>query len=910
MRRWPVVGAGGVLMSVTLVALTAVVSLSVRTAPVASAASIECTPPAGPPLPQSAGSGFHGGNPERLADTRLDGPVPAGCWLRVAVPASVPPAADAVVVTVTAVDAPEAGFLTVHPCDSSRPPTSNVNVATSAPVANLAVVAIGPGRELCVYSDRQSHVLVDLFGWFGPGGATLQPMSAVRALDTRVPGLRPPEIDGIVEPGERISLDRVALGAPPDATAVVVNFTVTDAQGFGFLSGFPCAGSIPPTSNVNFGRDIWRANTAIIALDGAGKLCAELGGSAAHVIVDVVASLGGDGPLGYEAAAARVADTRGPGGPWVGPFAAGETRPLDAIAHLPLGTDVAVIGVTATQAAADGFVQVRPCGTETATSSLNFLVGADVTNLVAVPVAGDGTICVTSSAPTHLVVDVFGGFGQGGLVRTFDVGSFELFPTFDPAITDYIAYCTDDDQNDFDITLSGPPGTTVAIVGGPSGRPNMTARRPVGAGEAIVATYSSPSGANAEYWVRCVPPDFPRVTVTRSGPTAPGWYLVANAAFARPPGEFAIILDSNGVPVWYRRTKTTYPNQFVADFKRLADGTLSWVIAPPLPFGLDPTVAAEQFRLDSTLVARHRTVDNPADPTNPARPLDGHDLVELSNGNLLMISYPVRTSATPYDCVDFGGTPTTTTTVLDAVIQEIDPTTGTLVREWSADVLGLLGPPKIDIGTGGPKADPGEVTLPACIAVGATDYYDPVHINGLDATADGSTVLFTARHLNAVYAVDWATGAVEWKLGGKPAATSLTIVGDGLGGPVRQHDVKLLESGNVSVFDNRGAGLGTARYAEYALDESARTATLVRSIDHPTGSFSGAMGSARRQPDGAVVVGWGALPGPVFTEFDEDGQVALQVELELDGVHLLSYRTVKEPLASFDIDVLRATAGR
>ncbi|HEX4981735.1 MAG TPA: aryl-sulfate sulfotransferase, partial [Ilumatobacteraceae bacterium] len=148
-------------------------------------------------------------------------------------------------------------------------------------------------------------------------------------------------------------------------------------------------------------------------------------------------------------------------------------------------------------------------------------------------------------------------------------------------------------------------------------------------------------------------------------------------------------------------------------------------------------------------------------------------------------------------------------------------------------------------------------------------------------------------------------------------ADSLDIVGDPLNGPARQHDVRVLPNGNISMFDNRtqftnaspplAPVTGAARYVEYAIDETAGTATMVREIRNPSGFFSGATGSARLQPDGGVVINWGALPGTIFSEYDADNE--LLFELHMPGLNS-SYRTVKEPVTAFDIAELRQTAGR
>ncbi len=884
--------------------LSLVLALLVFTAqapPAQAASSISCVAPAGPSQTTTVTGGFHGFTPLRIADTRPSSPVPAGCWLRVDLPSAVPFGAEAVVLSVTAAEAPATGFLTGHSCDSARPGTSNVNVHVGDPTSNLTIVPVGLSRQVCVYSDQVSDVIVDVYGWMGPGGAPFQQMSAVRALDTRSPATRPATVDGIIEPGERVALDRARLGVPPNASGVMVNITATQATGDGFIAAFPCAGGFPPTSNVNYSQGTDRANSAIVDLDAGGQLCVEVGAASTHVIVDVVAWLGGTSGLRFDSAENRIADSRNGVGGWSGRFGAGETRPLQAVAQMPLGTEVALLGVVATNATANGFVQFAPCGGSTATSSLNYVAGADITNLVAVPLDPDGSLCVTASSPTDLVIDLFGGFGSGALVRSFDVGPFTTFPAFDPEQTDYIAYCGSNLGNAFSVNVAGTPGAVVEIVGSSIGTGTISASKVLVPGDAIVVKVTSPAAAPAEYWVRCVPPDFPVMSTKRVAETQPGWYLVATASNSNPPGDFAIILDSNGVPVWYRRAPQRYPLQNVLDFKRWPDGTLAWVVANQTPWGFDPTLAYERFTLDGTVVATHKTV---------GYDLDHHDMVPMPNGNILVPAYPARTAAVDYDCVSANGAPLTTKTVLDLVIQEITPS-GALVKEWDADVLGLSGTPKIDIGTGG--SDYGEVRLPRCFdQFHPTPQYDAVHLNGLQVSADGSQVIFSARHQDAIYAIDWATGDIAWKLGGTTTPESLTIVNDPLGGPARQHDVHILPNGHVTAFDNRAnvpgvivPATGASRYVEYIVDNTAKTATMVLAVPQPDGLVAGFMGSGRIVGDDNVLIGWGSLPGPAFGEYRPNGDTVFEVTMN----GFISYRAVKEPLAAFDLATLRATAG-
>ena len=77
--------------------------------------------------------------------------------------------------------------------------------------------------------------------------------------------------------------------------------------------------------------------------------------------------------------------------------------------------------------------------------------------------------------------------------------------------------------------------------------------------------------------------------------------------------------------------------------------------------------------------------------------------------------------------------------------------------------------------------------------------------------------------------------------------------------------------------------------------------------DYPGNAASFGLGSARRLDDGGLVVNWGGLASPAFGEYDAFGVQRLEVTM---GGGRLPYRVIKEPFATFDVDELRATAGR
>lgn len=877
--------------------------------PVAQAApEVSCSAPTGSPASADLSGGFVGRTPERLADTRAGEAVGAECWLRVPLPDSVPTDASAVAITVTSDRVPTPGFLTVHPCGSALPELSNLNIRTEGPNSNFAVVAVDSTRSVCVYSSGGSDVIVDLVGHFAPGGSRLREIEPRRVLDTRDPARRPAGVTGAAAPRQVITVDRDRLGVPPEASAVMVNLTVAEAEAPGFLTAYPCAGQRPPTSNVNYEQGGARANTSIVALSAQGTMCLELDAAAADVIVDLVGYFAmGDTGLEYEVGMRRVADSRSGLGGWDGPFAADETRAFDpGLGNmLPDGTRVAVLGVVATRADAAGFVQVRPCGSTADVSSVNYVPGVDITNLVVVPIDDQGTVCVTSSAPTDVVVDLFGGFGADGLMRSLTLGPHEVFPEFRPDVHDYVAYCSNETGNSFQVSARGMPNTRVELVGDRIGSPRVSTTVARDADDAVTLRVIPRTGAAEEYWIRCLPPDFPRVSVDRPGDPEPGWYLLNNGT--SNDARFGIILDTNGVPVWYRRG---LPGREPRGLQLLEDGSLTWFQAAGFAFGRDANNRFERFNLDGSPVG-----GNPIGEYGVPGPdaTNHHELLPLENGNFLTISMRVVEPSELVECRTPTGAEAVADLVAGALIVELDPAGNPTGVQWDAEVVEDPDPTRVTLA---------ENTLPLCFSPdnGVTQILSALHPNGL-AVRDG-LVLMSARHADAVYAIDfWNTGEVVWKLGGKPrAGASLEMLGQPPTRLGRQHDVRVLPNGNVTVFDNRTPfpfgepvpAPQVARYVEFAIDEGAGTATVVRQIRRTNGDSSGALGSARLQPDGGVVLNWGSVPGPTFTEVDADGETLLEVTFvnHLNtSEQRFSYRTIKEPLDAFDIADLRATAG-
>jgi len=107
----------------------------------------------------------------------------------------------------------------------------------------------------------------------------------------------------------------------------------------------------------------------------------------------------------------RLVDTRSGLGAPAATVAANATLtvPMAGAGQVPADATGVVVNVTATGAAADGYLTLFPCGAKAPTSStLNFGAGANVPNLATSALGANGALCVFSNVTTDVLVDLAG----------------------------------------------------------------------------------------------------------------------------------------------------------------------------------------------------------------------------------------------------------------------------------------------------------------------------------------------------------------------------------------------------------------------------------------------------------------------------------------------------------------------
>ncbi len=360
---------------------------------------------------------------------------PAGT--RVVVDTDAPSGAVAALVNITTTSATDGGYITAEACDA-MPNTirawSNGNVRPRRAVASAAIVQLDSQGRFCLFQSTSAHTIVDVQGFFSPGGTTAtgyfyRQIDPLRTTDTRSRPICRPDANclgvGPIPAGTEL---RNTAPAPEGAVASVVNVTVVDGSGPSYVTADTCDSLIPghqTRSMLNFENRDTIANFGVVpseASNGQAEFCT-YSPNGLHEIIDVQGYFAPyvDGSLAFTPqTTTRVVDTRFC---WTDPVtqvqrcgkrsAAGSVIRVQA----PADAKAVVVNLTTVDALAAGYVSAGSCddpNLANSHSNVNAVVGAAVANMAIVPVAADGTYCVYVSSSMNLIVDVLGSFSVDG----------------------------------------------------------------------------------------------------------------------------------------------------------------------------------------------------------------------------------------------------------------------------------------------------------------------------------------------------------------------------------------------------------------------------------------------------------------------------------------------------------------
>ncbi|HWL44021.1 MAG TPA: fibronectin type III domain-containing protein [Ilumatobacter sp.] len=255
----------------------------------------------------------------------------------------------------------------------------------------------------------------------GQGGAdVLVPVAPARYWDTRAgqpTGDNQQSGTGRLAAGGTYEVPVAGrLNVPADATAIVANLTVIEANAAGFATIYPCTDERPNVSAANYSPGDVLANNVVVPLSANGSVCV-FTRAGADFALDVNGYVDADAP-DTAIGPARYLDTRG--GQFVtfdhdheggGPVAARSITRVQVTGRgdVPAGATAAMVNLTAVSPAADGYLTAYPCTTDVPwASTVNYMAGQVVPNGGVAPLSATGELCIYSLAATDILLDVTG----------------------------------------------------------------------------------------------------------------------------------------------------------------------------------------------------------------------------------------------------------------------------------------------------------------------------------------------------------------------------------------------------------------------------------------------------------------------------------------------------------------------
>ncbi|WP_327280494.1 hypothetical protein [Streptomyces sp. NBC_01205] len=228
---------------------------------------------------RTSSSGYTPLSPSRFLDTREGQGQVAGqgtTGVQITGRNGIPYGATAVALNVTVTNPREDGHLTVYPSGGAVPTTSNLNFRGGQTVANSVIVPVGPDGSIKIRNGawKGTDVIVDVVGYYSTDGqGSYLPFLPERILDTRDPA------DWPYGQLERQGYIYMPLSSSrPSNTAYVLNTTVTNTHGDGYLTVSPDPNSLaaydggwevwptpPNSSNLN-----WKKGNTVPNLVQAG----------------------------------------------------------------------------------------------------------------------------------------------------------------------------------------------------------------------------------------------------------------------------------------------------------------------------------------------------------------------------------------------------------------------------------------------------------------------------------------------------------------------------------------------------------------------------------------------------------------------------------------------------------------
>jgi hypothetical protein len=283
--------------------------------------------------------------------------------------------------------------VTLWPTGQSQPVVATLNSMDGRIKANGAIIAAGSGGAVSVFATNDTHVVLDINGYFVPVGAggalAFYPLTPCRIADTRAAGgfsgaFGPPSLAASTT--RTFPIPSSGCNVPSSAQAYSLNFAVIPPGPLGFLEAWPTGQSQPVVSTLNDPTGTIVANAAIVPAGTSGGINV-IATNPADLIIDINGYFAPPGPGGlslFTPAPCRVLDTRAsPGAPFRGQMDVNGTA---SPCGIPNSAQAYVFNTTAIPQGALGYLTLWAKGSpRPAVSTLNAVDVAITNNMAMVP---------------------------------------------------------------------------------------------------------------------------------------------------------------------------------------------------------------------------------------------------------------------------------------------------------------------------------------------------------------------------------------------------------------------------------------------------------------------------------------------------------------------------------------------
>ncbi len=339
------------------------------------------------------------------------------------------------------------------------------------------------------------------------------------------------------------------------------------------------------------------------------------------------------------------------------------------------------------------------------------------------------------------------------------------------------------------------------------------------------------------------------VTVPDRDPAA-GDILTTNGP---GPGQYGpLIYTPQGRLVWFEKLPTGLTAENLSEQTYEGRRDLTWWRGRVLSLGFGQ---GEDIVMDSSYKTLARVAGG-----NGLK-ADLHDFqIEPHDVAFITAFNPIRCNLKPIKGSSSG-------TIVDTAIQEIDMHTGLVRWEWhSLDHVGVA---------------ESEVETPT-----GPSPWDWFHINSIDPQSDGN-IFISARSTWAAYQLEGHSGKILWRLGGLKSSFKMAPGTE----TAWQHDGRVLSNGEITLFDDGSNPPihSQSRGLRIKLDFSTHEAHLAGALLHSDPSLLAAsQGNMQTLPSGSTVVGYGGVPA--ISEYSSNGSLLFDAHQPFDMSFYRAFR--------------------